>query len=319
MNNISGNERIFWATGKFSPDSAEEKISRGKGRYLPLFRETVDLMHKVNKDLRHRCLTFAIKAGTECALRREGEKVERCTVRERVHSVFQELKLKFIIVVMRVLFDLTKKNPKNEECDPKQRPILFIHGFGAHSSCWAYMRKAMKERGFRNIFFVNLQSSLVSSIAQHAERVERVAAKIREVTGRHDLDIVAHSMGGVVGRHFLYNGSGKSTVHTFVSLGSPLGGANKAKLGAPVIKVARSMVPGSKLLHNHTQSASQDKHTRYFHLAAENDITVRPWTSALEGGAQIFSSAILRSGGHVGMLFSKEVADWIAESLSPQV
>ena len=65
-----------------------------------------------------------------------------------------------------------------------------------------------------------LERLKVSDIQEYAQNVNRSISRIQECTGAEKVDIIAHSMGGIVVRYYLQN-IDDSSVRKFVMLGTP--------------------------------------------------------------------------------------------------
>ncbi len=242
------------------------------------------------------------------------EKKEVRLLRERVSEFFREQILKVLEKIMEIVCDFRKTFPLEREIDPNETPTIFIHGFGGSPTDWIYMQSELKR--FKNLYVVKLGKGFLTTIDQQAQRVETLAKEIQRQTGRNDLNIVAHSMGGNVARQFrYYHAENNTNVRKIITLGSPLKGAQRAIWGCYVARSAKDLVPGCSALKDHRSQAAADDKTQYFHLAAERDTTVFPRKTAWGGGAKKANRVFLKNGTHMNMLFSKPVADWVGDCL----
>lgn len=80
------------------------------------------------------------------------------------------------------------------------------------------------------------------STQEGAERLKLLVARIKERTGADKVDLVAHSMGGLVSRLYLSQG-GAADVDTYISLGTPYYGAPKA---LRILRFGEKMTPNSE-------------------------------------------------------------------------
>ncbi len=71
---------------------------------------------------------------------------------------------------------------------------------------------------------------------------------MRQRTGRDKVDIVAHSLGGIVARHYIKFKGGDRYINHLVCLGSPHHGVGYAALG-PGIRIATLFRPHSRQLN----------------------------------------------------------------------
>jgi len=221
-------------------------------------------------------------------------------------------------IALGILFPINLKrfDPKNiDECDKRQTPILLIHGFLGSSNNWMYHRHRMKERKYTNIFTVNLGDPR-KSIEDYAKVVADRVQEIQTLTGRKDLVMVCHSMGGLVAQQYLYGAfENKSGVKKIITIGTPFCGTHIAHLASWVSQAAREMIPGSLLIDRLQQSAKNDRTTQYYPVATKTDVIVLPIISALGGEVKAQKTKSLNATGHISYLFSPAAADEVLNAL----
>lgn len=223
----------------------------------------------------------------------------------------------FGILSLIALFpvDLTKQDPKTaKEIDPDQTPILMIHGFLGSSNNWVYHKSRLKAAGYKNIFSINLGNPLVS-IDEYAKRVDEKVKEIQRITGRKDIRIVSHSMGGLVARQWRYTRAGDADVKDIVTLGTPLDGTYVSYITLGLSSCANEMRPGSDFVKKQQALASLDNETDYYHIATKVDLVILPMDSAKRGGSPKSNVKVdtLDATGHVGYLFSDKAADLVVD------
>ena len=128
--------------------------------------------------------------------------------------------------------------------------------------------------------------------------------------GIDQVDIVGHSMGGLVGRYLLHVLE-HPRVRRVVTIASPHHGTLAAHLGLG--DAARQMVPTSPLMDELRAAHREDPRLRNIYTAHDN-IVIPPSSSAL--GEE---DRVLRAGwGHVSVTFSPEVARQTIQFLRPE-
>jgi triacylglycerol lipase len=108
-------------------------------------------------------------------------------------------------------------------------PILLVHGMVDNRSIFTFLRRALRRRGFGRVCTVNYSvftSDVRTAARELGERVEQVCAE----TGYERVHVVGHSMGGVISRYYVQRLGGDARVHTVVTMGSPHGGTELARL-----------------------------------------------------------------------------------------
>jgi pimeloyl-ACP methyl ester carboxylesterase len=128
------------------------------------------------------------------------------------------------------------------------RPVVLVHGLASNAATWAEYTKqggylaAIGLRGFAvgdgqaggEMFMGDSSQPLkqTKTIAQNAEELARYVAGVKRATGAQAVDLVAHSMGGLVSRYYIDRLMGGRDVAQLIMLGSPHGGTSCANLPA---------------------------------------------------------------------------------------
>lgn len=187
----------------------------------------------------------------------------------------------------------------------KGQPILLVHGYLHDSSAWIYLKRQLKLDGFGPIYMLNLKHPFLP-IAEYAKQVERRAIQIELETGRSDLVLIGHSMGGLVSSLYATEVAPKGKVTDVITIGSPLAGTYVAKIALG--PDGRQMERGSEFLKHLRNSILSSRGIRFYHMGTKTDELVIPYTSAFieEKGAKQF---MVNDIGHVSLLYSPRVAE----------
>lgn len=206
-----------------------------------------------------------------------------------------------LIVMYTYPINLEKENPESKA---NQTPILMVHGFLHNSSAWVY-HKSILEGKTGPIYTLNLGSPF-HSISHHEEKIQEKVEQIRKETGKNDLILVAHSMGGLAS--FNYCKENPKHIKGFVTLGTPFEGTGMANLA--IGQSAREMTPNSLFIQKITGNLKALA-TPALHISSQCDIIV-PFKSALpktpKGEHMGYTNA-----GHMSLLYSKTVTNEIFE------
>ncbi|SMP54609.1 esterase/lipase family protein [Noviherbaspirillum suwonense] len=108
-------------------------------------------------------------------------------------------------------------------------PVLLVHGYGCNSGYWHFMSRALSRAGIGH-YGIDLEPML-ASIDQFVPALHARIEEICRQTGREQIVIVAHSMGGLVARAYLRD-HGARRVLRVVTLGTPHRGTGLARFGA---------------------------------------------------------------------------------------
>jgi triacylglycerol lipase len=197
--------------------------------------------------------------------------------------------------------------------DPVTRPpVIFVHGLYHNRTAWFFYLHWFRRWGWRHLKAITLRGKF-RSVAEHATTLTRVVDEVLRQTGSTKVDLVGHSMGGLIIRAFLAEAPNQDAVRTVVTLGTPHAGSKLAVFA--VGKARRDLLPGSPLLVSLNAHGVQAP--RYGHLYAIYsmvDNMVLPYESAMAGGNGVTS---LETGpiNHVGLLFSRGTAELVRECL----
>ena len=123
----------------------------------------------------------------------------------------------------------------------EQRTVVLIHGYLANRSTLLPLAGYLRWRGLSQVLSFNYPSS---------EGVERGAIALRDYLRRHvrggRIDLVCHSLGGLVARAYLQQLGGARRVDHCITLGTPhMGTYNSYWLAS---RVGRELRPDSALL-----------------------------------------------------------------------
>jgi triacylglycerol lipase len=203
--------------------------------------------------------------------------------------------------------------PMRAKAVGKGRPILLIHGYMNHGSVWRFFKKRLEKLGLGPIYTINLGHPF-QSISSYAEKVKAEAELIAKETGRKDLILIGHSMGGLVSLAYGLRLAPPGSITDIITLGSPLLGTPMAWLGLGIN--AREMRPRSSFLNELQQLIQDNKNIRLYHVATSTDFLVFPIDSALIRHNQC---VVFEDIGHATLLYSKrvtqQIGDWLKEGV----
>jgi triacylglycerol esterase/lipase EstA (alpha/beta hydrolase family) len=134
-------------------------------------------------------------------------------------------------------------------------PVVLLHGFGTSSAVTLPLARHLKRELGRPVIRVSLGGRLPLHLGDVRRSSERVLAEIErraEASAFPYVDVVGHSLGGLVATHLLKVLDRGRLVRRVITLGTPHRGAPAALLGALLLGVFSraiwQMIPGSPLL-----------------------------------------------------------------------
>lgn len=123
---------------------------------------------------------------------------------------------------------------------PHPIPVVLVHGLCGDPTNFLALKRALKAAGIRNFatFAYRPQFAYQRLIAGVTETIEKVCCE----TGATQVDIVAHSMGGLIARGVAQSAAG-ARVRRLVTLGSPYLSAELALQELAIFGASDPLVP----------------------------------------------------------------------------
>lgn len=184
------------------------------------------------------------------------------------------------------------------------RPILLVHGFMGTRGSMFPLEQRLVEEGYC-VFSFNLGVINTRDIRSSAFQIHRKIEAILAQTSVKELDIIGHSMGGLIGLYYIKKLGGARRVKRLIMMGTPVNGTWIALAGVAMLGVWSAstwqLLPRSSFLdelHQGPIPDGVDVHT----LTAVRDWVCPPRSTRLRG-AQAHSIAL----GHSSLVISPEV------------
>ena len=196
-------------------------------------------------------------------------------------------------------------------------PVVLLHGFIDNRSVFLLLRRNLAQHGRQRVISLNY-SPLTCDIRAAAELLGRHLEEICERTGSDRVDIVGHSLGGLIARYYVQCLGGDLRVRTLVTLGTPHSGTSAAPL-ANAHPIVRQMRPGSGVIEELTRPAPGCR-TRFVSFWSDLDSVMVPLQTACLEHPDLDAQNVRVTGiGHLALPVHPAVAAGIREALdSPQ-
>lgn len=188
------------------------------------------------------------------------------------------------------------------------RPILVVHGYAMNRASFLPLAWRLRSAGLGPIF--GFEYWTLGRTAAAARRLGWFIDEVRAATGASQVDIVGHSMGGVVGRYYVALAGGDGIVANLITIGSPHMGTEISKVG--IGSPTRELVFGSAML-TRLAAAPLPSRTRITVVWSRGDALVPGGRQRAVPGAEVLMFPDL---GHVALLASRRVAGALIERLS---
>jgi pimeloyl-ACP methyl ester carboxylesterase len=128
------------------------------------------------------------------------------------------------------------------------RPAVLVHGFISNASAWnAYLGSKGflasigitgfaigdgQVEGTMNTGAISAPTRSTNTIAENAQILGKYIAGVKRITGAGQVDLIVHSMGGLIARYYVDRVMKERDVAQLIMLGSPHGGSECANLPA---------------------------------------------------------------------------------------
>ncbi len=189
-------------------------------------------------------------------------------------------------------------------------PIVFVHGYMQNRVGFFGLARSLARSGLGPMYGFNYP--WFASIASNATRLDRYVERICKETGSAAVDLVCHSMGGLVAMEMMRDEARreKLKVRRCVTIATPHAGV---MWRGPLLGVgATSLRRGSKLLE---AQAGAKLAVPCLSIYSSHDNVVHPKESsslALRGGRDVEVDGL----AHLAILFDPKVADHVASFLA---
>jgi len=197
------------------------------------------------------------------------------------------------------------------QVDEPAQPVVLVHGFAASTTCWFALRRALCADG-RTVASFDYRP-WASSVPDLADQLVETVEDVLEATGAEKVDLVGHSLGGIVIAQALTSARLTECVDRVVTLGSPFGGTRWA--GAfPAGPLVWALRPGSPTLKQ-LASAPPPAGVTWLAIASTADRIVSP-DRAVPANRDV-RRVTIDGAGHSGMLLAPAVIAQIVAETNP--
>lgn len=221
------------------------------------------------------------------------------------------------------------------------RPVVLVHGtFENRYANWAALSPKLKDDGYC-VFALNYGGSkgpvlATGDIAASAGQLAAFVDRVRAATGADKVDIVGHSQGGMMPRHYIKNLGGAAKVGRLVALvpsnhgTSLLGLGLLARLvpGADAVVGAacpacEQQIVGSRFLKELNAGGETHPAVDYTVIATWYDEVVTPYTSAFLAPARNVSNqtiqghCLVNTTAHINITYDRTATRLVQNALDP--
>jgi triacylglycerol esterase/lipase EstA (alpha/beta hydrolase family) len=191
-----------------------------------------------------------------------------------------------------------------------RRPVVLLHGFAMNQTQWLWMGHRLQRRGIGPLYGMTYFSP--QTVERSARHLSRFVDRLLRREQATQVDIVAHSLGGLVARYYVERLGGAPHVRRVLTIGSPHHGTELARFGA-LFPSARAHHPSSSFLQELGSIRAQRPQAAYTSIWSRSDaIIVPPESSAIAPAGE---DCVFDDLGHLSLILSPRVIDVVAARL----
>lgn len=213
------------------------------------------------------------------------------------------------------LLGLTMLGPRHVEAQPLaddgHRPVIFVHGLGGHRGNFLPLRLFFRLNGRTRTYSASLAAgtdfdAMAVALRDFIDQVCRVNA----LDEAAQVDVVAHSLGGLIARLAIEDERVRARIATLVTLATPHGGTHAARfLSTPATLALR---PDSELVKRLSAQMPWRGTPRLVTVWSRSDVILLPAQTAVLDGAEVIE---LEGFSHYGFLLKPSCFRRVFETL----
>ena len=180
------------------------------------------------------------------------------------------------------------------------RPIVLVHGYAMNRANFVVLARRLAAAGLGPIY--GFEYWTLGKTSSAARRLGAYVDEVLATTGAAAVDVIGHSMGGVVGRYYGTLGAGDGKIANLITIGSPHSGTDVSAIGfgAPT----KELFLNSTLIQR-LDAAPRPRRTRLTVIWSRSDALVPGARHArIEGVDEVLYDDL----GHLSLLTDRRVA-----------
>jgi triacylglycerol esterase/lipase EstA (alpha/beta hydrolase family) len=258
------------------------------------------------------CLFYVVFSYTHAFWHRHAKVSARHLVMAALRELFAcALILPFwpLWLIVGASYEAVEEGKRDSDEQQRHNPIVLLHGFAMNRTNWIFLGRRLAARGIGPLYGTSYFSP--QTVKRSAEQLRDFIEAVRVREGAERVDIVAHSLGGMVARHYIERLDGAKHVQRLITIGSPHHGTKTAHFG-PFIPSAQESRAGSQWFADMGPFLAREG-LAYTSIWSRSDAIIEPPESssiAPAGEDRVFDDL-----GHLSLLLSTRVIDAIVERL----
>ena len=192
-------------------------------------------------------------------------------------------------------------------------PVIFVHGFSGDASNWTTAMTVFKAGGYSSDQLFAYEYNSYGDNRTNASGLAAYVSNVLAQTGADKVDIVNHSMGGLVSLWYLKQLGGAAKVDHLASIAGANHGTNIAAT-CLIFTTCQQMYPGSSFIKTLTAGDETPGSTSYATWYSSCDGVILPYTSTRLSGA---TNNLIDCQSHNGFLTDNAVLNAVRVYLAP--
>ena len=165
-------------------------------------------------------------------------------------------------------------------------PVVFVHGYMALGADWPTAKSTFGAGGYTSAELHTFSYDYNQSNEKSAAQLAAFVSQVRSKTGAAKVDLVSHSMGGMVTRWYVKQLGGQAYVSHWASLAGANHGTSSANSCAFYSAACKEMKAGSAFLTKLNSGDETPGAVKYATWYSASDGIISPYTSTpVTGGA----------------------------------
>lgn len=181
-----------------------------------------------------------------------------------------------------LLEDAAEAPPPVAPGPAKLNPVVLVPGYLDFEFFFHVIRKKLLAQG-RTVVYLDLWPNM-GDIKVKATALKNTVAELKAKTGARQVDVIGHSMGGLITRYYIQELGGLDQLERLITLATPHHGTIVSYLGPS--KGASQMHPGSDFLKALNANDESPGPIKYTSIRAGLDEIVIPHSSPIQEGAE---------------------------------
>ncbi|MFC7277219.1 esterase/lipase family protein [Paractinoplanes rhizophilus] len=189
-----------------------------------------------------------------------------------------------LVVLLTAVLAALALSPAPPAAAAPGTPVIFVHGYTGSASNWTTAMSVFRAGGYSSSQLFAYEYNSYGNNITNAQGLASYVSQVRARTGAAQVDIVNHSMGGLVSLWYLKQLGGAQYVRHLASIAGANHGTTYAAACLAFV-TCQQMYPGSSFIRTLSAGDETPGSTRYATWYSPCDGIIIPFTSTVLSGA----------------------------------